>query len=549
MPIVTVFDIPLLQDKICASLSLADLRRCLQVSHDWHLNFAPYFFSTIILRRKGTFNKFILPTTQDTFSKYVSFIREFESYYPLVWPVVTAHQPLARLTVAKAYCHYSYRPYPWHAPCFRWSREIKNNFNRYIIALLKASPQLCTLEMSLFSNVEETTGDLVEAIQNHKHLCRIKIGHMEPITSAGLGILLWDLSHLESIAVTCRVSTYRNGNQGYYPADQLYLDDIMQTAAPSTVVKELDLSNARADVGDTNLWNFIRLCQGLMRFRPPLLYGYQSAVKLVQLPTVLPHLRDLDLKGNSRGGSLAVEHLLRASRQLERVYMPSLMHEPEILVELLCHFEHTLRKIDMTAAGTRQLTGKMIQRLLCTCPHLDEFSAMRVFDTERKHQSHSDPVLGAPDMEDEKIGTAWACTGLKVLKLRFETHYKGRFISTSVGNVRDSPIVPGALIRQLSVLTQLEDLRLGRVTVRNDPELYGGYANAPDPVHLVETSGPKDETRGINPNRTASDMVQMLGTLTRLKRLELRNMKPFLNPSAFIKAKRPWKNMEWVHYS
>lgn len=149
----------------------------------------------------------------------------------------------------------------------------------------------------------------------------------------------------------------------------------------------------------------------------------------------------------------------------------------------------------------------------------------------------------------------WACVNLKNLAVQFELPQRvedARDEKTTV----DSRVIPRTLFRQMSQLSKLEELRLGKVTVRS--EMLSRNISSPFTditlAYESEMWRPKDEAAfSIKWLCTVSDsMVVLLTALSRLMRLELRNMMAFVDAKgemALARAERRWHNIEWVQYS
>jgi len=137
---------------------------------------------------------------------------------------------------------------------------------------------------------------------------------------------------------------------------------------------------------------------------------------------------------------------------------------------------------------------------------------------------------------------------LKNLAVQFELLQRvedARDESTTVDRV-----VPRTLFRQMSRLSKLEELRLGKVTARS--EMLSRNISSPFTditlAYESEVWPPKDEAAFLLKwwCTVSESMVVLLTALSRLMRLELRNMMTFVDAKgeiALARAKRRWHNI------
>lgn len=547
----TVFDIHFLQEVVCHGLTTRDIRRCMLVCRSWRTNFAPFLWQTIIINRKFTFNKIKSAALRSRLIQNAIRVQSIDSTFADIWPFFQSI-PINNLTVLRS-------------PVVRrlnWNNATSNNYNRDIITLLNLNPNLHTLELGHFSNGPETLEDLLDAIQNHKSLLRIKIDHPKASLSSPLfGLVLLACLKLESIYINIRIHS-TSGQLEPIRDTFLRLSRLVDKASPTTTLKELHLPGKIYRGDHYVLMGILALCPRLEQITLPRMSYFDATQALTSAMTNMPQLQHL----NIRSANVPFVHLVeifRACAGLKTIiagHSPRSDHAEWTMTTELLHNHNTLEVLDLTGSGPTGVTGAMMHALLCACPNLLEFVAMGPVTMKHKHGCHGDPVLRVSDMEDTQNGSAWVCHGLRVLKLRFEsgTRCESDEIVTSVKALEDRQetapaqlrVVPRAMVDQLNRLTLLEDLRLGRVTPGIDQLGYQitalGRSLADTSLHRLNQGS---QTLSQDSTITLSMTLEALSLLQHLKRLELRNLKGYLDKACLRNARKQWMDIEWIQYS
>lgn len=544
-----VLDIHFLKEAICQDLSTRDIRRCMLVCRAWHTNFSPYLWRDITLRRKHTLKRFNLPETQSILERYAQNVRVVNNIFADIWPIFCQH-PIHNLTVLKS-------------PAVRrqnWTSKISNNYNHNIIALLDANPNLHTLELGHFNNAPETLEDLLEAIQNHNSLQRVRIDHPRAsLSSPMFGLVLLACLKLQSIYINIRVhGTYGQMEPTRYTF--LRLASLLDKASPTTTLKELHFPG-KIYPGDHYVFmGILALCPGLEQLTLPKMCYFNATPMLASTIATMPQLQHL----NVRSANVPFIHLVAMVQACAGLMTfiagdsPRSDHAEWTMVTELLHHHDTLEVLDLTGSGATGVTGAMVHALLCAVPNLKEFVAMGPVVMEHKHGCCGDPFLRVSDMEGVQEGSAWLCCRLRVLRLRFENMdlcegdvtvpeeaYENR-------NVRPAQlrIVPRVLVDQLSRLTSLEDLRLGRVIARNDQSGDQPMPEGHSPAGITShRTNQESQTLLQDKAKTLPMALESLSSLQRLKRLELRNLKEYLDKPCLRNSRKQWKDIEWIQYS
>ncbi|KFH69507.1 hypothetical protein MVEG_04319 [Podila verticillata NRRL 6337] len=544
-----VLDIHFLKEAICQDLSTRDIRRCMLVCRAWHTNFSPYLWRDITLRRRHTFKRFNLPETQAILERYAQNVRVVNNIFADIWPIFCKH-PIHNLTVLKS-------------PVVRrqnWTHKISNNYNRNIIALLEANPYLHTLELGHFSNASETLEDLLEAIQNHNSLQRVRIDHPRAALSSPMfGLVLLACLKLQSIFINIGVhGTYGQMEPTRYTF--LRLASLLDETSPTTTLKELHFPG-KIYPGDHYVFmSILALCPGLEQLTLPKMNYFDVTPTLASTIVAMPQLQHLNVR-SANVPFIHLNEIIQACAGLTTFIAgdsPRSDHAEWTMVTELLHHHDTLEVLDLTGSRATGVTGAMMHAMLCVVPNLKEFVAMGPVVIKRKHGYCGDPILRVSDMEGAREGPAWVCRRLKVLRLRFENTdpCEGDVAASEEAqgdqNVRPAQlrIVPRALVDHLSKLTLLEDLRLGRVIPGNDQ-----LGDQPTPVgHSpaeITSHRTNQESQALPQDKaiTLSMALEALSSLQRLKRLELRNLKEFLDKPCLRNSRKQWKDIEWTQYS
>ncbi|KAG0233793.1 hypothetical protein B0O80DRAFT_445650 [Mortierella sp. GBAus27b] len=241
---------------------------------------------------------------------------------------------------------------------------------------------------------------------------------------------------------------------------------------------------------------------------------------------------------------------------------------------------HSMTLVTVTLAGCRMVDRKNLHRLLCSCPNLEVLDAMSsstsrpssrdaILVTDEILPSTNEPSSPKEEESEElECRWGWICSRLRVLKLRFFT--------------RDSTMdwIPHDFEEQVRKMQYLEDLRLGRMTdvdflKRSERETTPtaspttssvsspvtaspttptseGTEGSHDSTTLVATE-PKEqqdptENHGVNEleMRTLGVTLaldRLIHNLSRLKTLEMRGLKGYMNERDIERAKESWREL------
>lgn len=214
-----------------------------------------------------------------------------------------------------------------------------------------------------------------------------------------------------------------------------------------------------------------------------------------------------------------------------------------VVVDALLRHRETLEVLDLV---NTDMSGSLLHALLCACPNLQKVLAMAT-EKRKIYESNGDPVLTGKEMEEATEGSVWACTNLKSLAIRYEhgpdTGQRFDFDNGALGvgdEKKSTPILPGVLVRELSRLSQLEELRLGRVTFRITHTSYGSLSMMTWTEHREQAQWPTLQ----GGHRTVSAMLYALSGLKKLHTLELRNLKEFVREHVLQEASKQWKGVK-----
>ncbi|KAG0019024.1 hypothetical protein BGZ81_009958 [Podila clonocystis] len=531
MTTASIFDIHFLQEVICQELSPRDLQHCVLVCRAWCINFEPYLFLVITIRTRSAFGKITSPKLRIKLARYADCIQTIENVYIAAWPAFLA-LPLNNLRVLKC-------SNPKNR-CIPWSDDMARN--NYLTAILTAAPNLHTLKLDVFSGSLRTTIPethaacenkatalaLLAAIRNHPSLRKISVTSSNPYqipkTSMGkLGMLLWACHRLESVTINLRIGHRHYRNNAFEDDFNLLrrTHEIASLSAPPILaLKELNLSGVFKHVYGERLLGLLKMYPNLERFTLPSLIAMGLVVSEIAhtLPTAWRYLQHLDL----RASNLSPHNMamlfdcfssLKSVAGIGAVFPHASNGLKEVTTALLKHGE-TLEVQDLVGKGLPGIMGWLVHRLLCACPNLREMHALGAEVTRGRRWINLDPIMSAAMM---KLGADqsddWAA-GLKVLRIQCQESF-----------ARDVDIFPHTLLSHLGKMTQLEELGLGRVT-RAQQQNYG------EPGSVLE------------PARRTVSTLAVLSTMKQLRRLELRNIKEYIDPADLSKAKEQWGRIE-----
>ncbi|KAG0037352.1 hypothetical protein BGZ82_002689 [Podila clonocystis] len=526
----SLFDIPLIQDRIAHNLSMKDVRNCARVSCAWNTNFKPYLWRVINIRRQSDLDKFSSPETQDRLRKNARRVQEVHSNFTEIWSLVRTC-PLPNLTTIRSQCSKN-----WQA------NQAANRHLRDIIALMDASPNLHTLELQHF-DYRAIEDPMLQAIQRHNSLRHVRILRNDNVGFSKLEQVLWAMYRLESVTLA---TSGCNDGAGLRPrlTGRERVSELTNTPNPFCTLRGLDFSPGKlSDNSPQTFLQFLKSCPNLERLAPPLFHPKNSYYQLGGIITShLRHLQELDMHKVEMSGSV-MARTIRACRGLRTFVSARQQRDMPVVVDALLRHRETLEVLDLV---NTDMTGNLLHALLCACPNLQKVLAMAT-EKRKIYESHGDPVLTGKEMEGAQEGSAWACTNLKSLAIRYEhgpdTGQRFGIDNGALGvgdEKKSTPILPGVLVRELSRLAQLEELRLGRVTFRITHTSYGSMSMMTWTEHRNQGQWPTLQEG----HRTVSELLYALSGLKKLQMLELRNLKEFVGEHVLQEVSKQWKEIK-----
>lgn len=512
-PVATVFDIPLLQDAISTHLTTKDLKRCLSVCQAWRNSFRPHLFRVVIVNSRTTSSKLKATTMQALLAQHAYMIRVIDCG-TLDWPFPD-NVAMRNLTVLRM-------PYS-HSKA---------------VPMLGALPWLRDLELFPLGSSPDCLVSVLSAISSHAHLRSVKLACASHSHPAWLGWILWSLARLERISLSITIHEH---DSTALAAEQQQLDRVMAMAPSCPAVKELELESVFFNFDHTVLVSFLLQCRHLESFSLPNITHNASTPNYAGIFTAAKaQIQHLDAH-RARLSSADMAAMINACVGLRKFKVAvaqfdphSAVKSPQSVVDALLEHRETLQDVDLTDAGTDEWTGDMLQLLLRACPRLRSFVAMKPLNKDHPIMDrHSDPFLGASDMVvpgGQRLD--WACVDLKKLAIRFMPNVDVTADQVGRGSAKHVAVIPRVLVEQVGRLSKLEDLRLG----------YLARAKVIGNADAVDSMQDQD-------GQTVSKAVANLATLDRIKRLELRNLKRFMDHEVLHAMRKHWRDIEWCQYS
>ncbi|KAG0198039.1 hypothetical protein BGX28_008482 [Mortierella sp. GBA30] len=545
---VSYLDIPLVIDLICQDLAARDIYRCTLVSRVWLETFCPYLWQNVRIRRKHIFKRLVDRQMIAKLQQNSYMIHSLTTHYAPVFHRIQMHrlevlqqEPQTHtifnnLTTLRALSHKDKIS----------NYDLNNTFIDPMLDIIESTcPRLQVLELGFFRFTHNFVLKLARVIWSLSPLKDVTImARRQYIRTYLLRHLLRYCARLERLALSCKPissvlpwvdqesdprnewkliqheieespATVANGSK---PAPPTSIIGMTLETMPPTSLKELQFTDTTLHCSETTLlFPLLRKCPNLERIDlPNVLIGSEESLIAI-FKDNLPEMRHLDLRNSQlRDGGLA--RLLEVcafssamatvdvkrdqspeSRQAEREQglqsiAGSYFFRPQTISSLIRHHHAALQEINV--ADCAQITGMMIQSLLCLCPNLRSFQAfdalsprrfgfrppfLRVRDLEQVIDSTI--VIGQVNESDNKndqprLISPWKCRRLKVLELQFEE--------------TELEVFPRALYLQISRLQHLEELYLKR----KELELPGALdAEAARPVTTLKgTVGPLNLT-------------------------------------------------------
>ncbi|KAF9331442.1 hypothetical protein BG006_005701 [Podila minutissima] len=526
----TVFDIPLIQDRITHHLAVRDLCNCTRVSRSWNKTFKPYLWRVINIRRRSNLDKFNSRETQAQLRQNTCHVQEVNSNFAEIWSYFRTC-PLPNLTIIRSQCFKI-----WQA------NRAPNKYLHRIIALMDTSPNLHTLELQYF-NYKAIEDSIFQAIQRHNSLRHIRILRIDNVGFSKLEQVLWAMYRLES--ATLAISGCNDG-AGWQPrlTGRERVSELTNTPNPVCTLRALDWSAGELFNNSPQMFlQFLKSCPNLERLAPPLFHPENTYDQLGGIiASHLRHLQELDMHKVEMSGSV-MARTIRACRGLRTFVSARQQRDMAVVVDALLRHRETLEVLDLVNSN---MSGSCLHTLLCACPNLQKVLAMAT-KRDKIYESIGDPVLAGKEMEEASEGSAWVCTNIKSLAVRYEhgpdSGQRLGFDNGALGvgdEKRSTTILPGVLVRELSRLVQLEELRLGRVTFRVPHTSYGSLSM----TTWTEHRNPGQWPTLKEGHRTVAAMLYALSGLKKLHTLELRNLKEFVGEHVLEEVSKQWKGVK-----
>ncbi|KAG0048924.1 hypothetical protein BGZ83_006190 [Gryganskiella cystojenkinii] len=597
----TVFDIHLLQSTICSNLDPRSIYRCALVSRDFYIAFNPFIWSDIQIHRRVSFKRFMQPEAQLALSRHVSLITHVSTAFASIWPLLLRLQ-------CQNLCILDSRAVP-----SRRNLDVNNAHVPSIIQLVQTCPRLHTIKLSHFTyNNKEMIDQFSQSLRQHPSIKSLDITGWNYYASAELvRTLLWSSAKLERLNLEIFFFGYLRRFMTDEELERLTKlsnqHHQRETVDPRFRLKELFLLGRAYDHEQGTVFEFLKRCPDLERVLLPEMYPHDCVPALVSLiQTHLPNLQHLDFTFMTANGSL-VANVIKSCRRLRTFIGYEHPQTPQhIISALLEHQASTLETLQLYCNNL--VHSSAVLRLLSSCPELQVLDMMATDDRwlsreqlrRRKmltrYNTHGhvflDPVMLTPRRID--TNAPWVCELLRVLRIRYtsiETIRESVPPSSSSGQGsvseeevadnfdpsrsedselekeqdEDEEVLPRVFYERLGELTQLEDLRLkfcpgltwsinsGTEDGMNPTTMTGMSENGNTISNNTENSTRlQEEDMSMRVTKARENMSRALKTfsgLKQLQKLELRGLKEYIDKDAVWRARRQWKNIQWVHFS
>ncbi|KAG0375507.1 hypothetical protein BGX24_009016 [Mortierella sp. AD032] len=207
--------------------------------------------------------------------------------------------------------------------------------------------------------------------------------------------------------------------------------------------------------------------------------------------------------------------------------------------------------------GAARMTSRQTLAFLAECPKLQIVDMMATMekkspDLEVMTRQRIGDVIVSTDEMEATCGIPWACTGLRVLKLRYAVPERGQDEEVDES---DEWVLPGVLYNRIAELTQLETLWLGKVespVTTNDSFMLALHVGRGQfPPELQPPPPPTSESemrRHMIGTLNMSKALLAWRSLPRLRQLHLRGLKNFIDKDTVREARKSWRELEWICY-
>ncbi|KAK5808523.1 hypothetical protein F5H01DRAFT_352251 [Linnemannia elongata] len=548
----TVFDIHLLQEQICAYLTLRDIRRCCLVSKDFYQNFSPYLYRTIPIHRKSTFNKFHRPESLAALARYHDKVIHVTSEFAQIWKTLLDHQ-----------CHNLVTLTSDRLPRRNSNAETNKHQTRYISDLIEVNPRLYSVQLGQFLFEPEVISRFCSVLRNHSRIRELSIvSPASYVTYTSIRLFMWSSFRLERLClkVQCLYSSATEMTDNQF---QEYLD-LTGSTSPVFALRELSIPISLYLLEGGAFIRFLEYTPHVERFvAPGIMHDDWIEGLLSVMRRRMTNIQHLNICSISIQGSL-VAQIIPLCRNLKSFVSSSRLNGINVIAgALLEHHRETLEEVHMLGAG--RMTSVQVLSFLTECPKLQIFDAMCTTEKvspDREmmtRQRIGDAILSTTDMNAAAI--PWACAGLKVLKLRYAVPERAHQDNDGDEEQEESEeskewVLPKALYERIAELTELEILWLGRVEPAfpsTDSFILALRVGRGEPVPELDLEPRQPESESEirqyeMGTLNVSKALMAWRSLPKLRQLHLRGLKNFIDKKTVREARRSWKNLDWIWY-
>lgn len=555
----TVFDIHLLQCYICSLLNPQSLRRCTLVSRDFYLAFNPHLWKKIYIHHRITYDRFLRPEALAALTRYASLVTHVSSAFASVWPLFLQAQ-CSNFVLLDSPSLPSQTNQEVNQDS---SQESNKKYLPSILQLLRSSPRLCTLRLGHFNYELDAVECFFATVRQHPSLKELEIDHVSDVSSRHVQTMLWSTLKLDRFSLNVVEMLHRPGDQL-----RMELPDLVALTGevePQFGLKELILPGLTCQ-HDT-LYYFLKRCPYVERMVFPSFSWYPQAFILASMmESTLTRLSHVDISTAWATGPM-VAAIIQSCRRLVSFVGSRNHHEPQaILLAILDKHAESLESLKMRCDNA--VPSALILRLLSSCPALEVLNMLFselcwISDPEEEScartRENGDVFLDTTELYEFHAETSapWICEKLRVFRISYAT-------DDSIDHEKTQEMFPRVLYDRLSVLTDLEDLRLRLIprprtsasptepgaTLLLNPSTNGGVEstqNAKDIGGQQQLSPlQREEKLLVRRIQNVTDALLALTSLTKLKKLELRGLEGFIDKAALKKARGQWKRIKWI---
>ncbi|KAK3822948.1 MAG: hypothetical protein J3Q66DRAFT_330482 [Benniella sp.] len=598
-PSSAVFDIYFLQAQICAELTQRDIRHCCLVSKDFYHNLSPFLYRSIHIHRSSTFKKFIRPESLAALERNREHVLHVSSVYARVWKYLVQCRCFHLVVLQSP-----------SLPRRPQNRETNKQELPHILTLMQSCPQLRVLELGHFNYEEEKVNQFCTVVRAHGQLREVMIDHYDHVRSHIVETILWSMLRMERFSINVYTSDARQRQDSVTESKKLIA--LTGVENPVFALKELVLPCTIYDYELALLFPFMPRCPHIERFTMPYICGSRATRDLILLlATFAPHLQHLDMRTCGASG-FDVALAIAACQNLRSFKAgPATPPDSKEIFDALMLHQDTLEELNVE--GCFAISSAQLNGFLSRLPKLQVLEAMSPLSKICKTMEVStreklgDPILSMDDLRAE-TRRPWICHQLRVLKLRYagreklenagnhddddddededdddddddddlddDTHSKRYHINRKRKKKKSEEdgveeVFPSVLLEQLTRLTELEVLWLGRIEryfLVVDPIAIADRIASGDNADTTTMGSPsiitsatdlnavvqRENRRAIRHQALTQNMGHALAEMSKLhhlRQLELRNLRPFIKRADIKQAKKNWKHLKKLNYS